>query len=222
MLRPHGRHWSEMGRDILNRALVVVLGTILGQGVLLALNGFGVHPERVVAVVLRHAVSGLSDRAVLWIFSAVIGLLVLALWEAIGVEAHTKTAARWVARRMRRYIPLREATEIAHERTAGTAYAGMAEREAQNDSDLDSINRWFAWSIWHRVPIYGAVAPGKTIVRIPAEYQNRADFGGAAVELRLRGETTVYRDLRVKREDLEKYLHHVAEVLSDNPSLALH
>jgi hypothetical protein len=72
---------------------------------------------------------------------------------------------------MRRYIPLREATEIAHERTAGTAYAGMAEREAQNYSDQDSINRWFAWSIWHRVPIYGAVAPGKTIVRIPAEYQ---------------------------------------------------
>jgi hypothetical protein len=210
-----------MGRDILTRALVVVLGTILGQGVLLALNGFGVHPERVVAAVLGHAVSGLSDRAILWIFSAVIGLLVLALWEAIGVEAHAKNAARWVARRMRRYIPLREATEIAHERTAGTAYAGMAEREAQNDGDQDSINRWFAWSIWNRVPIYGAVAPGKTIVRIPAEYQSRADFGGAAVELRLRGETTVYRDLRVKQEDLEKYLHDVAEVLADNPSLAL-
>jgi hypothetical protein len=110
----------------------------------------------------------------------------------------------------------------AHERTAGTAYAGMAEREAQNDGDQDSINRWFAWNIWHRVPIYGAVAPGKTIVRIPAEYQSRAEFAGAAIELRLRGETTVYRDLRVKREDLEKYLHDIAEIIADNPTLALH
>jgi hypothetical protein len=147
--------------------------------------------------------------------------MVSAVWEGIGIETYAATGFRWVLRRVRRSIPLTEATEIAYKKTAGTAYAGMAECESQRDNDKTAINRWFAWHIWHHVPIYGARYPSKKVERIAAEYQNRAEFVGDALELRLRGESTVYRDLQIKREDLDKYLTQIAEILADNPSLRI-
>ena len=210
-----------MIQEILRKVLVVVCGTIIGKGILLAFNGIVTRVELLIANILGHAVSGITSTAASWIIAGVFGLLVLAAWEIIGIEARTAAGFRWVLRRVRRPIPLTEATEIAHEKTAGTAYAGVADREAQRDNDKTAINRWFAWNIWHRVPIYGVRVPSKKVERVPAEYQNRAEFVGDASELRLRGETTIYRKLQVKREDLEKYLSQTAEILADNPSLRI-
>ena len=71
------------------------------------------------------------------------------------------------------------------------------------------------------MPIYGARYPSKKVERIAAEYQNRAEFVGDASELRLRADSTVYRNLQIKREDLDKYLTQIAEILADNPSLRI-
>lgn len=207
--------------QILRKALVLVCATVLGKGILLALNGSDTRVERLIADISGHVVSGITSAAASWIIAGAFGLLVLAAWESIGIEPYVSAAFRWVLRRVRRTIPLTEATEIAYEKTAGTVYAGMAERESQRDRDKTAINRWFGWNIWHRVPIYGARYPSKSIERIPAEYQSRAEFVRDSTELRILGETTVYRNLQIKREDFAKYLTQIAEILADNPSLRI-
>ncbi len=206
---------------ILKKALVVVFGTILGRGILLALSGFDARVEQLIADILGRAATGISSSAATWIIASVFGLFALAVWESIGIEARAASGFRWVLRRVRRSIPLAEATLIAYEKTAGTVYAGMADREAERDNDKTAINRWFAWNIWHRVSIYGAPTPSKKLERIPAEYQNRAEFVEDASQLRLRGEPTVYRNLQIKRDDLDKYLRQIAGILADNPSLRI-
>ena len=138
--------------NILRKALVGVFGTILVKGILLAFNGFATRVEQLIASILGYAVSGITGTAASWIIAGVFGLLVLAAWEVIGFKSLAVAGLRWIGRRIRRSIPLAEATEIAHKKTAGTAYAGMADREAERDKDKTSINRWFAWHIWHYVP----------------------------------------------------------------------
>jgi hypothetical protein len=208
-----------MLRLILQRALVVVCAAILGRGILFALDGLDVRAEQAIGNVLRHVASGITSSAAAWIGAGVFGLLVLALWEVVGVQARVESGVRWFRRRLRRTIPLTEATEIAYTELAGTAYSEMAASEAQRDDDNTSINRWFAWHIWNHVPIYGRRHPSKATDRIPREYQKRGDFIGNAAEFKLRGETTVYRDLCVRREDLDKYLSQIRETVADNPSL---
>jgi hypothetical protein len=138
--------------NILRKALVGVFGTILVKGILLAFNGFATRVEQLIASILGYAVSGITGTAASWIIAGVFGLLVLAAWEVIGFKSLAVAGLRWIGRRIRRSIPLAEATEIAHKKTAGTAYAGIADREAERDKDKTSINRWFAWHIWHYVP----------------------------------------------------------------------
>jgi hypothetical protein len=69
-------------------------------------------------------------------------------------------------------------------------------------------------NIWnHEVPIYGERAPQHLSVLIQAEFKSRAEFIGDASELRPRGETTIYRNLHVRREDFDRYLRKIVDIL---------
>jgi hypothetical protein len=135
--------------NIVRKALLVFCGTILGRGILLAFNGFATRVEQLIASILGYAVSGVTGTAASWIIAGVFGLFVLAAWEIIGVESLAVAGLRWIVRRIRRSIPLSEATEIAYEKTAGTAYAGMADREAERGKDK-THQSLVCWNIWHR------------------------------------------------------------------------
>jgi hypothetical protein len=84
---------------ILQRALIFVVGTILGRGILLALNSKGYHPERWVAEVIGR-VAWPKTAAPPWIISGLLGLLLVAAWdlghvgERLGRVWPTDTAAK--------------------------------------------------------------------------------------------------------------------------------
>jgi hypothetical protein len=65
----------------LKRAVVLILGTALGKGILLFLGTIGIHPEEWVAAMLGAAYANLD--AIAWILSSIVGFVTLAVWEFV-------------------------------------------------------------------------------------------------------------------------------------------
>jgi hypothetical protein len=199
-----------------------IILTALG-GILLLVQGIvqNFWPTGLLTIIGFAGIPGNLDRWWGLVSHLVAWMPAIAGFTLIGVANRDSlartTVGKWISENFTRSIPLQDATWRAYERFATTAYGRMAEND--NPSDPEGIRRWFAWHIWQRVPIYGARHPNKKIQRIPAELQGRSYFDGPANALKIRGENTVYQDLRVRRADFEQYIRQIDELLADNPSL---
>lgn len=207
-----------MWRKIILSALGGIL--LFAQGIL---NNF--WPAGLLTIIGFAGIPGNVGRwwsAAMWLGTQVVAWLPAILgFTLIGFAnwgALTQTApAEWAKKKFGRSIPLPDATWRAYQRFATTAYGRMAENGKPGDED--GIRRWFAWHIWQRVPIHGARYPSQEIRRIPGELKTQSDFEGSANALRVRGENTVFRNLRVMRPDFDSYINQIDELLADNPRL---
>ncbi len=66
---------------IAKRIWIVICGTIIGRGVLLAASDFGFAPERSIANMIIPLVRGISPETIAWFGSGLIGLALLAIWD---------------------------------------------------------------------------------------------------------------------------------------------
>jgi hypothetical protein len=126
-----------------------------------------------------------------------------------GLSRHLKPAARLPGWRDNKARSLGEAARLAH--ALADAEGLPIGKTLAREGHAAGADGWYAESILNTVPVYGI--SGGVPERIDALARSGLHLTGGAESLGRDGDTKpAWRDLRVKREDFERYIEWLRSV----------